>query len=966
MKRNFKQYQSGINALLQAIEKVQPSLETLDAVADEIVQKGMATFIKLNLLPSDLNNEDVRRKFVKDLAEMYRNEVGVRLVPGRILGEPGHKPWLQKALDEKRLEFRSYDLYRERLTGRRFNPKSIEAIDQTTSDILDFMGDPKAGIPMKTYGLLMGDVQSGKTATFTGVCHKAVDAGYKIIIVLTGTKTSLRSQTQSRLDADLTGMTMDSKGNRGRAFKSVDVAWNQLTTTETDFNAQKKREALIQPDNPKQVSLAVLQKNASVLKNFLEWLEKEEALGVSNLPLLLVDDEADAASVNTGKTDPTQINRLIRTILDKFHTAAYLAVTATPFANLFIDPQIDENTWRIRQDVLPDLFPRDYIYAVPTPQGYLGVERLFGELGEIEENSFKYRTLIPLTQEEDADDVEEAKVIGGGLGAKDALESLPASLRKAVLYFLCVCTLKDITNFRQTNTSMLIHFVRYKKVQQGTAKLVEKLVQSLVRFAEVESRRVTEETLSNPNYKALEELWNEGCGDEMWYDDPTRGSRPPTMRELTKLEWRDGWRDRFLPAVKGVRVVEANTNSKISNFAAYYENDDAKLIVVGGDALSRGLTLEGLAVSYFCRRSYAYDSLLQMGRWFGFKESMRDYMKIWISDCLIDAYGYTAEALVEFRETVETMRRQHCSPEDFGLRIRRAPNYVKLMVTAANKRRTAKRVRALINMTGTPFQASTVPLSAEERRENVQCVSDFLRKLGPMAPRSREDFKTGGEAGRDLVWTGVPGELVGAFLRKFNVPNWGGDLEMGPLAKKVIESNDSWVVRVISVQDDKDKVEEDVFGLGPDASVVCSRRTMIEKRQWIQQPNRGVLSRSDFARHWTKAKRDLVLEQYKDDPVRSVDKNLERIDPWMVLEQPEEPPQLLIYPLRTINQVSNERLAKLRDAKLFTSDEPFVSVVFGLPRNGSSSSDEVWVEYDVNRIGQMHKDEGYNDEWGGE
>lgn len=161
-------------------------------------------------------------------------------------------------------------------------------------------------------------------------------------------------------------------------------------------------------------------------------------------------------------------------------------------------------------------------------------------------------------------------------------------------------------------------------------------------------------------------------------------------------------------------------------------------------------------------------------------------------------------------------------------------------------------------------------------------------------------------------------------------------------------------------------LEEDVFGLGPDASVVCSRRTMIEKRQWIQQPNRGVLSRSAFARHWTKAKRDLVLEQYKDDPVRSVDKNLERIDPWMVLEQPEEPPQLLIYPLRTINQVSNERLAKLRDAKLFTSDEPFVSVVFGLPRNGSSSSDEVWVEYDVNRIGQMHKDEGYNDEWGGE
>ena len=968
MELNFEDddYRPAIRALLKTISNKKPTLETLDAAVAQTVQKLAIPCVDAGLLPSQLRNEDVLRVFTKDLAEMYRNEVGVRLVSGKILGRPDHEPWLQKALDEKRVVFKSYDLYRQRLQDNGFSPQSLAAIDRTTSDILEYMGDPKSAGVWKTYGLLMGDVQSGKTATFTGICHKAVDAGYKIIIVLTGTKTSLRNQTQSRLDEDLTGMTIDSKGNRGVTFKNSDVSWNLLTTIESDFTAQMRDNAFIRPDDPKEVSIAVLQKNAKVLANFLNWLEKEKALGVENLPLLLVDDEADAASVNTGKptSSPTQINNLIRSILEKFNRAAYLAVTATPFANVFIDPQIDEETGEIRQEELPDLFPRDYIYAIPTPKGYVGVERLFGELADIEENSFKYRTLIPVSLEEDVDDAEEAKVVAGNVRINDRLEKLPPSLRKAVLYFVCVCTFKDM-DYRQTNTSMLIHFVRYKDVQKGVQELVADLVEELRRFAKVESKRVTPETLANSYYKELEELWDNGCGDELWYVDPTHGARPPTMRELTKMEWRDVWRSRFVTAIEDVLVVEANANSPMKNFAGYYENNKAKLIVVGGDALSRGLTLEGLAVSYFFRRSFAYDSLLQMGRWFGYKEGMRGYMKIWISDSLIEAYRYIAEALAEFRETVETMRRQHRRPSDFGLRIRRAPNFVKLMVTAANKRRTAKRVRAMIDITGRPFQASTLPASPRERRENMQFVSDFLRRLGAMEPRCSVESDEGGKDGRDLVWKGVPGKDVGAFLQEFKVPSWNGDIEIGSVAKKIIERNEAWMVRVVSVRAEKGKAEEDVFGLGPDARVVCSGRTMVERPSWIQQPNRGILSPGHFARHWSKAKRRQVLELYKDDPVRSASTNATRVEPWMVLEQPEESPQLLIYPLRTIDEVSEDRKEKLKGAKIFRSDEPFVSVVFGLPGDGRRSSDKVWVDYDTNRIYQMHREAGYYD-WGDE
>lgn len=188
MKINFDQHRSVIRMLLDSIADKQPTLETLDALVDEVVQMAWGMLVKLNRLPPNLSHEDVRRAFIKDLAEMYRNEIGVRLVSGKILGRPDHEPWLQKALDEKRVEFKSYARYRERLEDNGFSPQSLDAIDRTTSDILDYMGDPKSSGVWKTYGLLMGDVQSGKTATFTGICHKAVDAGYKIIVVLTGTK----------------------------------------------------------------------------------------------------------------------------------------------------------------------------------------------------------------------------------------------------------------------------------------------------------------------------------------------------------------------------------------------------------------------------------------------------------------------------------------------------------------------------------------------------------------------------------------------------------------------------------------------------------------------------------------------------------------------------------------------------------------------------------------------------------
>lgn len=946
MKIHFEKYSLAVRTIIQTVANRDPSLPELSKTIENVFNSAKDFLLEWGNLPEEVRNPEYCRLFLKEIERLYSYEHSVKVRSGSVLGRTDHEPWVQKALDCGDLVFENYDSYRERrLVASGFNKESLKAVDDTTTKVLDYMGNPKTPHGYKTYGLLMGDVQAGKTATYTGICHKAVDAGYKIIIVLTGTKSSLRSQTQSRLDADLVGTATDFEGRKHQTLPAI-VYWNRLTTVDNDFRKERIG-SVIRPDNKNEVSLIVTQKNSRILSNIQEWIDSNRKVGIGNLPLLLIDDEADAASINVNKEeeDPTAINGKIRNILESFDRAAYLAVTATPFANVFIDPQMDPKTGEMRQDLLPDLFPRDYIYAMPTPLGYLGVDRLFGELGDVGENLPKYQSLIPMYAE-DSDEQDEAFVIQGKLKSTDRLEKLPDALRRAVLYFLCVCVFREVTEMCADNSSMLVHIARYRKVQNQLTRLIRETVDRLVLFAECESKRDTPETRSNPFYRELESLWNDGCREELWYEDPTMGKAPKTLGELSGLTWEEIWKKQFAKVIKGVRVVEVNMDSKIKSLAKYYEPKNAKLIVVGGDALSRGLTLEGLCVSFFSRRSYAYDTLLQMGRWFGYRNRMLPYMKIWISDCLVEAFGYVSEALREFRETVNVMLRQKQTPSDFGLRIRRAPTTVKLMVTAANKRRNSKRVRALLNITGTAHQASTMPLSADDELENLRMVARFISKLGPVR-RGGEVFpELDGAAGsQDLVWCDVTGEKVGNLLMDFRVPSWSKDIEIAPVAKKIIERNDKWTVRVISLLEEKNETE-DVFKLGSEYAVACPRRTLIRKAHWIQQNKRGIISRDHFVRHMSLANRAELRKR------RGVD----ALDANVVLTEPGEKPQLLIYPLRPLLD-SNVKL----QGELIREDAPFVTLAFGIPEEGSWAKEKVYVEYDVNRVYQMQVDDGYYD-----
>lgn len=937
-------------------------LEHLKDVMTEIIEQCYMALISLDVLPEQLRNDSVRNIFVRDMCKKFIEERGIVLQEGEMLTTPENTPWVKDALTTGKIKFDSYTRYVDDvLRGRNLSNESIVNMDKVTSSILDGMGDPlRTG---HTLGLLMGDVQAGKTLTFTGICHKAVDAGYRFIVVLTGTTNTLRVQTQNRLNADLIGQITQSNGQQTRIWDEKSVFnWNQLTTTAFDFTAAKA-DSQIAVDDPKLVTLAVIKKNATVLRHMLKWLENTKELGVQRLPLLLVDDEADNASVNSKKEDenPTKINELIRKILAFFDRTAYLAVTATPFANVFINPQIDKKTGKmiLKEKETMDLFPRDYIYALPPPKGYLGVERLFGELGEYEEDSLKYGALIPMRLEDETDtasEIEARKIYEGKIKKPDDVKKLPTSLVTAVLYFCCICVLKDIQETtRVTNTSMLVHIARFTRVQNHLANLIEDLLAEVKDLAEVFGGRDCLELQEDHHYQILESLWNEGCGNELWYDDPTHGSRPKTCKELTGFDWHHVWQKRFGKVVSTIRVVLVNSEAKQKNMASYYEKNNARLITVGGDALSRGLTLEGLCVSYFSRRSPAYDTLLQMGRWFGYRESVRKFMKIWISDCIISSYEIIAEALGEFRSTLEDMRRKHRRPSDFGLRIRCAPANARMMITAANKRRSVKRIKAWINLAGQDFQAATFPADETERQKNVQTISSFLKELGPI--RYGKDVFPGGTGGHDLVWVDVPATNVARLICNLNVPSWSKGLEPIQAAKRIEARNELWTVRVISLNnEDRTDNIEDVFGLGDLGKVVCSRRTMRKFPTWVQQTSKGIRSSSHFSRHWTREKIEEVQKT-----INGFSEKRKMIYPERVFAEPGETPQLLVYPIRPIPQ--SESQSKRLRGEPFDKDEVMATVAFGLPCDEKrEEGDPICVQYDTNIVWQMLQDEGFDAE----
>lgn len=298
----------------------------------------------------------------------------VRIDRGHCLKEKDHTPWYMAAKAE--LPGKFWDRYRIYLQKEQhWNKDTVNELDKTTDEIMDLLGNPSSANSYLYRGLCIGDVQSGKTSTYIGLINKAADAQYRVVILLTGTIEKLRRQTQQRIDEGFIGLdsyafTLENDNVQVGVgtIDSTTSGW-AVTSTTSDFNAATAKKIVGQLNNISAPVIFVLKKNKSVLEKLEHWLRFYNANKITkkiDLPMLLIDDEADNASVNTkkDKSEVTAINKGIRKLLVLFEKANYVGFTATPYANIFIDPDTE-------QEMLDhDLFPRDFIYALEAPSNY--------------------------------------------------------------------------------------------------------------------------------------------------------------------------------------------------------------------------------------------------------------------------------------------------------------------------------------------------------------------------------------------------------------------------------------------------------------------------------------------------------------------------------------------------------------------------------------------------------------------
>ena len=641
-----------------------------------------------------------------------------------------HKPWLSAR--KPSIDPHYWDRFNQLLTNRGWPKQVTSTLDIVTDELLDLLGNPAQKERFDVRGLVVGDVQSGKTATYTALTCKAADAGYKLIILLTGTLENLRRQTQERLDEGFVGLDSSGELTTVKMGRAIGVGIinpknpaGVFTSRLRDFNKNLVESLGFRLDGFNVPILLVIKKNKSILDNLEKWLVEYNTgpNGKIAAPVLVIDDEADYASVNTRKPEesPAEINKRIRSLLANFAHSSYVGFTATPFANVFIDPDTDDEM------VEGDLFPKDFIYGLEPPSNYVGPQAVFGESS----------SQSMLRNVDDADAIFPDKHKSGL-----QIEELPPSLYEAARSFLIASTVRDLRGEGPTHRSMLVNVSHYTAVQDQITALLHAWLAQVQQDVRNYSQLGSSEALLNSGIAALRDTWQ----------------REYSSNEFTWEQVQAGLVEGILPI--SVKAVNQRTGASSLDFRQHQEHG-LRVIVVGGNSLSRGLTLEGLTVSYFFRFTKMYDSLLQMGRWFGYRDGYEDLCRIWLSDDVVSWYIHVTSATSELRQELRKMRDQLSKPIDFGLKVRAHPDA--LLVTAQNKMRTSTLIRRIVSISNKSLETTYVQTNQNIVGANRRTIERFLRRL------SDDGFAVQTSPSKNLLWLGVPKENIATLLGEFRV-----------------------------------------------------------------------------------------------------------------------------------------------------------------------------------------------------
>jgi hypothetical protein len=688
----------------QAIRTIRTLLPATGSVTIEEIEAAVNTALAIPQY-AEINRETL----IREVQSIYN----IRLDDFRII-EARRVPWISDRKSSVAWNF--WNRYRDYLAvEKNFSDTVINHLDRLTDRTLDGLFDPIVPGIIDKKGLVVGQVQSGKTSNYTGLICKAADAGFKLIIVLAGVHNNLRSQTQLRLDEGFLGFDTQHE----RAFRENNL-WigvgridqnsiaHSLTSSLSDFNVGAANAIGIN-FNTNEPIIAVVKKNGRILDRLLQWLSAQsvEIDGrrvIRNKSLLLIDDEADNASINTRPENDgtTRINGLIRDILRLFDKSGYVGYTATPFANIFIPIQEDE------------LFPRDFIINLPAPSNYVGPDKIFGfQLVEDDEVS---ETVLPIVRRID----DFHNFVPNGHRNGDALPAnAPQSLMLAVKCFILTCAIRRLRGQENVHNSMLVHVSRFIAWQRQVTVVVQNLFDFYRRGIEMNVPSIIEEfrqafETDTETYKSY------STTSQLILDSRISDVDP----QVQVHEWADVLAQ-LNEAASRIQVREINGGS--ADALNYFDHRNGlSVIAIGGDKLSRGLTLEGLSVSYYLRASRMYDTLMQMGRWFGYRPGYVDLCRLFTSRELNEWFCHIALASDELRGEFDYMADVAGStPEQYALRVRTHPGV--LQISASNKIRRA--VNVDISWAGRLVESYEFQKNADTIHSNLTATIDFLRGL---------------------------------------------------------------------------------------------------------------------------------------------------------------------------------------------------------------------------------------------
>lgn len=915
--------------------------------------------------------------------------------------DEGFTAWVKDS--KKDIQWRFWNRYVNYLQ-KKIAPDSINKLDNLTDDILDRIENPSNPGVWDKRGMVVGQVQSGKTSNYTGLINKAADAGYKLIIVLAGMHDLLRSQTQIRIDEGFIGKTTKGglrnfRNNNliGVGLYNKDLIPHSLTSCEIeevkgDFNKAVANSIRVSIRSSDPI-VAVVKKNSSILKNLITWFSdfgdkmNDGKVIIKNVPILVIDDEADNASINVSKQKVSAINGCIRALLSLFEQSAYVGYTATPFANIFI-PLLEENTvkglnLKIKDyefTVGQDLFPKDFIINIPAPSNYIGPAKVFGlpPLTSTDASEDPLPLIRPVSDYErfSASNVQEqiqnivAEVDDTFSSSKSFIpdkhkkndplpEELPESLKYAIKCFILSTAARRVRKQIDVHNSMLIHISRFNVWQDQIASLTDAELKFYQRQIDMKSGNLMKE---------LEKIWEKEfvpvtaqiLSDSQYITPDLHSYNDP---EITPISWSEV-KEEIYPAISKMEVRAVHGDKKVEQLKHknisplnYFENEEKgvylSVIAVGGDKLSRGLTLEGLTISYYLRAAKMYDTLMQMGRWFGYRPGYVDLCRIFTSNDLIKWYKHITIASEEMRRDFDYMFLLNKTPRQFGLKVRTHPGVLK--ITAVNKFRY-KHIMQL-SYSGELEQTYRFKIDKDIFENNYKVTGELIENLGQPVSNPMNNKVDN----QKFVWQGKSNyDLVTKFLSSYR------------LGKEVIDKDKiidyinaqvrhgnlvDWTIVLInnSTASNKDRVKIAVDGI--ETSVGLTDRTNISGNELDYEITKAnILSGEHEMIDLSNLQIENALRKTEADWEKlERDKKPQRPSPYRIKESRDSKNGLLlIYPLNPDCQFKDPKTKEKYKKRI--SNVPIIGIAISFPE---IENDEK-IEYAVNE--QFRKEYEYPEE----